>query len=287
MKVLVVGATGYIGAPLYSLLRQSCETLGTSTTGADGLLKLRLEAAEDFDFGIVRSSDIVLLTAATSAPDACASDQDRISRINVTGTATVVANAISQGARVIFFSSDTVYGNSPNYFDETANCSPVGAYASMKHEVETRFLTNPAFKTIRLSYVFSNSDKFTKYLLNCAKHGEEARIFDPFFRAVVHRDDVLSGVIELVRRWDEFAQPAINIGGPEVLSRTNFASTVRDNALPGLHFRQDTPDPDFFSNRPNIINMKSPFLAPLLGYSPRTLAAAVRLEFKEGRTQHD
>ena len=65
----------------------------------------------------------------------------------------------------------------------------------MKSEVEKRFLGNPFFKTIRLSYVFSREDKFTKYLVGCAQRDEEAELFHPFYRAIIHRDDVVEGAL--------------------------------------------------------------------------------------------
>lgn len=75
-------------------------------------------------------------------------------------------------------------------FDETAACNPAGEYAAMKREVEQRFSDNASFKAIRLSYVFSPEDKFSRYLAGCAERNEEADLFHPFFRAIVHRDDV-------------------------------------------------------------------------------------------------
>ena len=43
-------------------------------------------------------------------------------------------------------------------------------------------------------------DKFTTYLKNCATSGEIADIFDPFDRAVIHRDDVIQGVINISKK---------------------------------------------------------------------------------------
>ena len=107
----------------------------------------------------------------------------------------------------------------------------------MKHEVEMRFQGNPSFKTIRLSYVFSREDKFTDYLIGCASRNEEAELFHPFYRAIVHRDDVVDGALALAQRWDEFPQQVINFGGPEVLSRIDFAECLKRVALPNLRYR--------------------------------------------------
>lgn len=281
MKIIVLGASGYIGRLLVSEAGKITSVLGTTSQAVDNLLRLRLDSLDEFDYQAVQNSDVVLLTAAISAPDICSREFERAWAINVTGTSSFISEAISRGARIIFFSSDTVYGERADEFDETTTCNPAGDYAVMKHEVEKKFLGNPAFKTIRLSYVFSREDKFTKYLIGCAERGEEAEIFHPFYRAVVHRDDVVQGAIALTQRWDEFPQAVINFGGPDVIARTEFGQTLKDSVLPALRFRQIEPAPEFFANRPRVIQMKSSLLASLLARPARSLREAAQLEFDQ------
>ena len=238
-----------------------------------------LERPDDFDYSLIQPADVVLLSAAISAPDICAREQDRAWAVNVTGTSEFVTQVISRGGRVVFFSSDTVYGERGDAFDETTKSNPAGEYAEMKAEVEKRFLGNPLFKSIRLSYVFSREDKFTKYLSGCVGRGEEAELFHPFYRAIVHRDDVVEGALALAQRWDEFPQQVINFGGPEVLSRIDFAECLKHNALSGLRFRVTEPGDEFFKNRPRVIAMSSEILPKLLGRPSRTMAEAARVEF--------
>ena len=240
---------------------------------------MRLDVHSDFDYGNIRPGDVVFLTAAISAPDICAREHSRAWAVNVTGTSEFVTQVISRGGRVVFFSSDTVYGERGDAFDETAKSNPAGEYAEMKAEVENRFLVHPLFKSIRLSYVFSREDKFTKYLSGCAERSEEAELFHPFYRAIVHRNDVVEGALALAQRWDEFPQQVINFGGPEVLSRIDFAECLQRIALPSLRFRVTEPGDEFFKNRPRVIAMSSAILPMLLGRPTRTLAEAARIEF--------
>lgn len=278
-KVIVVGATGYIGMGLLSNANAHCVAYGTSTTGTSGLLPLRLDAPSDFDYELILPGDVVLLAAAISAPDICAREHERAWAVNVTGTSDFINQVIARGGRVVFFSSDTVYGERSNTFDEAAESQPAGEYAEMKREVEKRFLGSPLFKSIRLSYVFSREDKFTKYLSGCAERGEEAELFHPFYRAIVHRGDVVDGALALAQRWDEFPRQVINFGGPEVLSRIDFAECLKRVALPNLKYRVTEPGDDFFKNRPRIIDMSSNVLPDLLGRSSRSFLEAAQIEF--------
>ena len=279
MRLLIVGASGYIGSPLLKSAKVACDAYGTSSRYVTGLLSLRLERPDDFDYSLIQPADVVLLSAAISAPDICAREHDRAWAVNVTGTSEFIAKVMTRGGRVVFFSSDTVYGERGDAFDETAKSNPAGEYAEMKAGVEKRFLGNPLFKSIRLSYVFSREDKFTKYLSGCAERSEEAELFHPFYRAIVHRDDVVEGALALAQRWDEFPQQVINFGGLEVLSRIDFAECFQRIALPSLRFRVTEPGDEFFKNRPRVIAMSSDILPKLLGRPSRTLAEAARVEF--------
>lgn len=278
-KHFVIGGRGYIGAALFSSTPTDVVGLCTASSEAEGLLRLRLEIPQDYANLSIDVGDIVFLTAAISAPDICTHEHDRAWAVNVIGTSSFIQSVINRGARVVFFSSDTVYGEREDEFDETAVSNPAGEYAVMKREVEERFAGNASFKAIRLSYVFSREDKFSRYLAGCAERNEEANLFHPFFRAIVHRDDVVEGLLALAKHWDEVPEQVINFGGPQVLSRIDFADCLREVYLNGLRFKVTEPGADFFKNRPRFIAMTSPFFAGLLGRPPRSLRDAARLEF--------
>lgn len=278
-KYFVIGGRGYVGAALFSSIPECVVGLRTASSAAAGYLRLRLESSQDHADLPIHDGDVVFLTAAISAPDICAREHDRAWGANVIGTSAFISSVIDRGARVIFFSSDTVYGEREDEFEEKTACNPAGEYAEMKREVEQRFAGYASFKAIRLSYVFSREDKFSRYLAGCAERNEEADLFHPFFRAIVHRDDVLEGALALAERWDDVPEQVINFGGPEVLSRIDFAECLREAHLHDLRFKVTEPGADFFKNRPRIIAMTSPVFARLLGRLPRTLREAVRLEF--------
>jgi nucleoside-diphosphate-sugar epimerase len=212
-KFIIVGATGYIGGALIKGARKLGDVVGTSSAGGEGLLAFDLAHPNEFDYANIGAGDVVFLLAAISAPDVCARDYLRAWECNVKGTVAFISAAMERGARVVFFSSDTVYGERNDDFSECAKTNPVGEYALMKSEVEKIFSGDSLFKAIRLSYVFSDQDKFTRYLIDCARRSEVADIFHPFYRAVIHRDDVISGALKLAESWEDFPDAIINFGG--------------------------------------------------------------------------
>jgi len=231
------------------------------------MLRLDLGRADAFDYSILASGDVVALTAGISSPDACARNEAGARIVNVDGTARFMERALEHGARIIFLSSDTVLGEG-------------GApYARMKREIEARFVAHPGVRAVRLSYMFSREDPFTAYLAGCAARDTAADVFHPFYRAVVHREDVVQGILALAANWEAFKQPAINFGGPALMSRVEMASTLQRLALPALHWRTAEPPTGFFDNRPPTIAMTSPLLSALLGRPARALHDAITFEF--------
>jgi dTDP-4-dehydrorhamnose reductase len=285
--VIIVGASGYVGHSLYENRPKTIKVYGTSSRGTDELLALDLVAPNKFDYSVIQPLDTVIITAAISAPDVCSREYEFARSVNVTGTSIFIENVITCGGRIIFLSSDTVYGEKKDSFNELAECSPAGEYAQLKHEIEKQFLGSPLFKAVRLSYVFSSEDKFTKYLLGCIARAEEADIFHPFYRAIIHRDDVVDGIFGLAQQWENFPQAVFNFGGPEVLSRIEFVEIFKETAFPRLKFIVSNPEKEFFINRPKVICMKSPTLNALLGRPAHTLREAALIEFKKGQNKND
>ena len=279
MSMIVVGASGYIGKRIMARLAGDPQVWATSTAPRPGAVVLNLGRPEDFDYSLIRENDLVVLAAAISSPDVCANQREFAYSVNVTGTGRFIERCLERRARVLFFSSDTVYGAAEQRIDESAPMNPAGDYARMKAEVERSFLGHARFKSFRLSYVFSREDKYTGYLAECARTGRKAEVFHPFNRRVVHREDVVEAVIRMRERWPGIESPVVNLGGPELLSRRDLAALLKETALPDLEYAVIEPAEDFFLNRPKTINMDSAFLPAVLGRPPRTIRQAAQIEF--------
>ena len=279
--MIVIGSSGYLGRPLFFKAYQISQALGTSTSGDFGTIKFNLSSPDDFPYPELNAGDVVILTAAISAPDICSKEFKRAWDINVEKTSRFIEKVLECKARVIFFSSDTVYGECEALTDESAACRPLGEYAKMKREVEERFLSNPLFKTIRLSYVISGEDKFTQYLLETSLNRSIAKVFHPFNRSMIYRDDVIEGVLNLASKWEDFPWGVINFGGVSAVSRADFASAFKSLIKPDLELIIEQPEPNFFLSRPRIINMASPLLEKILGRPAMDYRSVILKEFKE------
>ena len=283
----IIGAKGNIGSRLvektegkYDIRKVVSPARPHLFTHDSGYHVINL--AEDgfrYDFDTLKMGDTVAFCAAISEPSVCANQFQDSLRVNVTSTGDFIYEALKRGCKVIFLSSDAVYGNVLGEFDEEETVDPLGVYAEMKAVVEKRFLEYPLFKVLRLSYNFFKEDRFTTYLRNCAEEGATAEIFDPFSRSVVHRDDTVDAIIALYNNWDVCEESVINCGGPETLSRVEFANILKDTVLKDLKTKMVTPNEKFYNDRPAIVSMRSNHLEEVLGRPARSIQDAITLEF--------
>jgi len=282
MATHLVGATGNIGSRVVEKGGDEINVISRFELKLDQRPLYYNFDAKTIGGTSIKEGDVIIFAAAISEPSVVSAQIDKALAVNVESTGEFIQTAIGKGCKVLFLSSDAVYGDVESGFDESHPTNPKGAYAEMKAIVEKRFEGNPNFKALRLSYNFHKDDRFTKYLRQCAESGVEAEVFDPLTRAVVHRDDTVDAILSIAADWDKADGQYINCGGPEVMSRQRFTEVVKRVALPTLKFKVTTPPAKFYADRAAFSEMHSPNLEKILGRKRHTIQQAVELEFGVG-----
>lgn len=263
MNVALVGSSGYIAGFLLKKFSEEKHIEKVLKIGQSEFadVYLNLMEPEKFDYDRLLDVDYVVFTAAISGPDKCAADFEQCWTINVTGTSYFIHQALKKNCKLLFFSSDAVFGDIPGYiYDEFSETAAKTPYGRMKKAIEDEFKDNPNFKCIRLSYVASAKDRFISYCMNCIKNGETADIFHPFYRNVITVSDVTEAVVWLLEHWDEYKSFALNIAGKELVSRVRMADELNRILDNKLRYIISTPGDEFYKNRPKITQMKSLYL---------------------------
>lgn len=264
MKIALVGSSGYISGFLLKRFENESHIKSVLKLDKNGNSDRYLDLANtsDFDYSILNDIDVVIFTAAISGPDQCANDFENCWNINVLGTKYFIKEAINRGCRVLFFSSDAVFGDIPGkIYDENSETMADTPYGKMKKAVEDEFKSNPLFKAIRLSYVASAKDRFVSYCMKCIESGEAADVFHPFYRNVIVVSDVVDVVDYLVLHWNEYKPTFLNVAGKELVSRVRIADELNRHIGGRLKYTISMPGEEFFRNRPKITQMKSLYLA--------------------------
>lgn len=263
MKIALVGSSGYIAGYLLHSFEKEAHIDYVLKVGQseNADVYLNLLEPEKFDYDILEEIDLIVFTAAISSPDKCASDFEWCWSINVTGTSYFIKKAIERNCKVLFFSSDAVFGDIPGYiYDELSKTKAETPYGLMKKAIEDEFKDNCNFKCIRLSYVASAKDKFISYCLSCVENGITADIFHPFYRNIIVVSDVVNVVIWFSKNWDIYKPFVLDVAGKELVSRVRVADELNRILDNKLKYKILTPSAKFYKNRPRITQMKSLYL---------------------------
>lgn len=271
---IIIGKNGFIAKKLQNTNEKY---LVTSSGNYDkDEIYLDLNNTKDFDYSIIDRETIIIFLAAISSPDICNREYEKAYNINVVGTKYFIKETIKRGGKVLFFSSDVVYGNTTKEVYEDDRTNPFGKYAKMKDEIEKEFEGEKNFKVFRLSYVLSSEDKYLSYLKSCADNNGIAEVFDPFYRKVVYIEDVLNAIENILVKWEKFDNQKFNICGEENISRKNMADFYNVAIGNKLKYETLVPNDEFWKARPKDINICSRYLEQLLGRKPTNISDAIK-----------
>jgi len=283
MKYHIIGSRGYIAQKLLNKIKNdniANNIVLYSNNNSDYEVGLDLLDEKTFDTSRINDGDYVVFLAAVSSPDMCEHQENLARRVNVNGTKKFIYQCIEKGANVLFFSSDIVNGYTEDVNDEESKVFPFGKYGLMKYEIENEFMGHRQFKVFRLSYVFSQDDKFMKYLISCNKEHKVAEVFDALYRNVVYLKDVLDAIVLLSSTFRSWSNTIFNLSGNELLSRKDLAEIYNNNIDKDLRYVIVKPPTGFFAARPNYICSKSKYTESLLKRQFTNIKDAMINEFK-------
>jgi dTDP-4-dehydrorhamnose reductase len=266
MKIGIVGCSGNLGSYLIGRLNnENIDSISKIGRGLNADYPLELTHPERFDYSVLKQIDIIIFTAAISGPDQCANEYEKCWKINVEGTRYFIQRAMDIGCKVLFFSSDAVYGDiQGGIYCEESETNAITPYGKMKKAIEDEFKYNVLFKALRLSYVVSIEDRFVSYCLKCISKNIVADVFHPFYRNCIMRRDVGSIIIWLIDHWDDFRHTFLNAVGLELVSRIRIADEINRIVDAGLKYNIVRPEKKFYFNRPMITQVESLYLDKIL-----------------------
>ena len=204
----IVGAKGIIGAHLLKQL-QTEDPISVFDSG-------------NWNFATIAQGDIVFYLRAISSPYQAAIDPKTSYDINVIRAQMALQDLINRGARIVFASSDVVYGETGgNFAKEETPRNPYGEYAKQKARIEAAFEHQPNFLSLRISSVLGEGSNLQKLLLS----QQSVEIFDPVIRTPIHINDLVAICTKLLKIdfRSEFPNGVLNVGGGTSMSNFEIA----------------------------------------------------------------
>jgi dTDP-4-dehydrorhamnose reductase len=270
-NIYVLGSTGFIGSQLMKYLKSKYK-LSTYSVGRSNCdIYVDLEKSTNDLVNSTTKGDVVVFLSAISSPDFCSKYQKLAYKVNVTATVELINNLTDKGVKVIFSSTDMVFGYSSVRVVDNSPLDPFGDYGEMKAKVEHLVLNNNLVKIIRFSYVLGMGDKYSNLLSEMASTGKQLDVFDGFERNAVSIDDVLDGIYNLINRWNDIDEKSINFSGPELISRFKITQLYAESVHKHLRFKLVNAPVGFWDARPKTIEMDSCTFSKLLGKQPMSI----------------
>jgi dTDP-4-dehydrorhamnose reductase len=207
-KVLVVGTQGILGGTLVSKSSRDVEFLSQN----------RGNWSLDYLQPDVRT---VVYLRAISSPTYVHQFPIESHQLNVDKSRDFIQGCLELNKRIIFSSSDVVYGDTANKIaSESSSIMPFGEYGKQKAEIESSFHDSENFIALRLSLIVGEGSKLRRIL----KNESSPSIPDPVMRNPVNIRHVVNLIerLSLTKTWNQNLK-VLNVGGSDQISMYELA----------------------------------------------------------------
>lgn len=198
---LIFGATGYIGNYLYARFKSGKYDVAGFSRGTDEYgAKFDLTAFNADKSSLrIQADDLAIVTIAQCNIDRCRLEYEEAYNVNVTRTKELVKYLCGEGARVILFSSDNVFGDDRGNYTEADPVSPINKYGEMKAELEQFALEEcPKVCVFRLPKVYGlgqEDNNFLRSLYKAVQDDGPIRCIKGSRMSVISQEDVYQACV--------------------------------------------------------------------------------------------
>ena len=228
-KLLVTGASGFLGWNLCQIARAEWEVHGTYSQRSIEIPDVTVHSIDLTDLELVKfaidniSPDAVIHTAAASQPNFCQKNPELSERINVTTSRQLAKICFEAKIPFVFTSTDLVFDGTKAPYKETDPVAPLNIYGAQKVAAEREILAvYPCATICRMPLMFGmappTATSFIQPWIKSLRAGESLKLFVDEFRTPVSAITATKGLLMALR----VAPGTINLGGKERLSRYEF-----------------------------------------------------------------
>jgi dTDP-4-dehydrorhamnose reductase len=278
-KLLVTGASGFLGWNLCQLAKPEWDVYGTYFSHPGEIPGVNLIKVDLRDFEEIKrifheiQPAAVIHMAAQSSPNFCQSHPIESHSINVTAACNIAGLCADSSIPCVFTSTDLVFNGLNPPYRETDPVSPVSLYGEQKVIAEEGMLERyPLTAVCRMPLMFGMATppatSFMQPFIKTLIEGQELSLFTDEFRTPVSGQTAAQGLLLAL----ENVKGRIHLGGKERLSRYDFGRLlVEVLQLPETGLKKcRQKDVKMAAPRPPDVSLDSS-MAFALGYAPLSL----------------
>jgi dTDP-4-dehydrorhamnose reductase len=267
MRVIVIGASSFIGFNFFKYLKQKkINTIGTYFKNRKKLELVKFDITKNKIKNAIKDisqKDIFIIFSAMSNPSKISNNKKNANKINHLSTIKIIKQINKFNSKIIFMSSVEVFDGKKSYFYENDKPNPLNYYGKTKLKVEHYLKKNSKnYSIIRTSW---NSSK--KIEGRCVIELTYKTIMKP--NAKMAKDNIFSityvkDLCELIYKKLNSKKKIIHISNKEIISRVGLADKIRH-----------------FSKNKNKINYKKVKFSEINYSEPRGLKNVLKSKDKE------
>jgi dTDP-4-dehydrorhamnose reductase len=274
-KLLITGASGFLGYNLCRAARERWEVTGTVFSRRPAIDGVKILPVDLRDPGATAgmlaqvAPDAVIHCAAASDPNFCQLNPEPTHTINVEATAALARLCAGRSIPFVFTSSDLVFDGTRPPYRETDPVCPVSTYGLQKAEAERRVLEEyPEAAVCRMALMFGDpgpaAKSFVQPLFAALREGRPLRLFTDEYRSILGGRGAAAGLLLALEK----ARGILHLGGPRRMSRYEFGlilgGMLGTSELVRPALRSEVPMP---APRPPDVTLDSS-KARQIGFSP-------------------
>lgn len=163
-RILVTGATGFLGKKICGILEREYQVIGVARRGSENVQALDLSDRRQLEAYIrLKKPDIVIHTVAIADPETCDAAPDEAYAVNVELTRDLCEICGEENIKLIFISTDYVFdGLSHEEYRESALRNPLNYYGQTKMMAEDYVRQTKRSLIVRIPIIYGYNDKNDK-----------------------------------------------------------------------------------------------------------------------------
>jgi dTDP-4-dehydrorhamnose reductase len=236
-KLLVTGASGFLGWNICNMARDGWEIYGTVCSHPIEIGGIHIVKTDLTDFGELRKlfhevrPDAVIHTAALSNPNYCQTHKEESHKINVDASVNIAGLCADYKIPCVFTSTDLVFNGLNAPYREEDPVGPVNTYGEQKVLAEQGMLKRyPDAAICRSALMFGPpgpvSGSFIQPMIKAMEEGKELRLFTDEFRNPVSAWTAARGLFLALEK----IKGIIHLGGIDRISRYDFGGLLAEVA---------------------------------------------------------